>query len=67
MAVYQSSTILKSKLRTKHAAISYHRTREAIAAGVVVIEHIGTEWNVSDLMTKPLSRHRHKKLTDLAM
>eukprot|EP00968_Pinguiococcus_pyrenoidosus_P009179 scaffold718_cov252-Pinguiococcus_pyrenoidosus.AAC.7 len=68
MAVYQSSTILKSKLKAKHAAISYHRTREAIAAGVVVIEHIGTEWNprIGDVGNSEWSRHSsHARITSI--
>jgi len=41
-----------SPLKKKHLAIAYHRCREAVAAGIVEVQHIDTGMNVSDIFTK---------------
>jgi len=65
-AVFQSSTVTKSKLKVKHAALSYHKTREAVAAKIITVHYIPTRENISDLMTKALPRHRHHDLCRMA-
>ena len=44
-----------STLKKKHNALSYHRTREAIAAGVIDFRFVRSEDNFADLLTKALS------------
>ena len=52
--VVLNSSIPESMLKKKHAAINYHRMREAIAAGVIRIAKEDTATNISDLLTKCL-------------
>ena len=52
-SVVLNSTMPNSVLKKKHNACSYHRVREAIAAGIMKFCHIPTEKNCADLMTKP--------------
>ena len=44
-----------STLKKKHNALAYHRTREAIAAGVIDFRFVRSEENFADLLTKALS------------
>jgi hypothetical protein len=48
--------------RTKHIAIRYHFTREAIANDLIKLKYLETEEMVADLLTKPLSRVKLEKL-----
>jgi hypothetical protein len=53
----------ESVLRKKHNSISYHKIREAVAAGYIEIHKISTTDNLADLLTKPLSGIATEKLT----
>ena len=53
-AVVLNSTVPESMLKKKHAAINYHRAREAIAAGVIRVAKEDTATNIADLLTKCL-------------
>ena len=57
-SVVMSSTILHSTLNKHWNALSYHRVRESIAAGIVRFEHITTGENPADIMTKALPWHK---------
>jgi hypothetical protein len=60
--VIKSSTLPHSVLRKRHNMLSYHRVREAIAAGILCFIHMpGTE-NPADVLTKSLT---HSKLWKL--
>lgn len=50
--VIQNSTLPDSILKKKHVAISYHKTRECTAAGIVHPLKTKGDWNFSDIMTK---------------
>jgi len=54
-AVVKNSTLPSSTLKKKHNAIAYHKIREAVAAGIILVAHIGTKINFADILTKPLS------------
>ena len=54
-SVVLNTTMPSSVLKKKHSAVSFHRVREMIAAGVVKFSHIPLVMNYSDLLTKPLS------------
>ena len=41
--------------RTKHIDIKYHFIRQAIAAGQVIVEYVGTDANIADMFTKALA------------
>ena len=51
-SVVTSSTVPHSKLHKRHTALSYHRVRECIAAGVVEFHFIRSETNAADILTK---------------
>ena len=50
--------------RTKHIAIRHHFIREAIENKAVVLEHVRTEDNVADVLTKSLARVKHEHHMD---
>ena len=54
MSMITSATIPSSSLKKKHNAISYHRIRECIAAGIIDLVHVGSKVNLADVLTKPL-------------
>ena len=47
--------------RVKHIDIRYHYIRKMVLDGTVIVEHIPSEDNPADIMTKPLGREVHKK------
>jgi hypothetical protein len=51
-SVITSSTIPHSSLSKRHNALSYHRVREAIAAGILWFYHIGGKSNPADVLSK---------------
>lgn len=51
-SVVTSSTLPHSVLKKRHNALSYHRVREAIAAGILHFIHIEGITNVADVLTK---------------
>ena len=53
-SVVTSSTIPHSQLAKRWNALSYHRVREAIAAGIIRFHHVDGKENPSDVLTKPL-------------
>ena len=61
-AVVKNSTVPESVLKKKHNAISYHRAREAIAAGTIRIAWEDTHTNIADLLTKCLPGPKLKEL-----
>ena len=42
--------------RSKHIDTRYHFIRECIADGLVEVEHVGTDNQLADILTKPLGR-----------
>ena len=57
-AVVTSSTIPHSSLNKRWNAISYHKVREAVAGGFIRFEHISTDQNPADILTKSLQWHK---------
>ena len=51
-SVVNTAAVPHSKLHKRHNALSYHRTREAIAAGITRFHHIGGTTNPSDILSK---------------
>ena len=60
--VIKSSTLPHSVLRKRHNMLSYHRVREAIAAGILCFIHMPRTENPADVLTKSLT---HSKLWKL--
>ena len=55
-SVVKNCSTPESTLKKKHHAISYHRNREAVAAGTVRITKEPTKTNLADVFTKVLGR-----------
>ena len=53
-AVVLNTTNPESVLKTKQAAINYHRAREAIAAGTIMVAKEDTATDIADILTKCL-------------
>jgi hypothetical protein len=51
-SVVKNSTLPHSVLNKRHNALSYHRVREAIAAGFLKFYHIRGESNPADILSK---------------
>ena len=51
-SVVTSATIPHSPLKKRHHALSYHYTREAVAAQIVDMHHIPGKLNPSDILSK---------------
>ena len=51
-SVVQSSSLPHGKIYKRHVMLSFHRTREAIAAGVVKFTHIYGKSNPADILSK---------------
>jgi hypothetical protein len=51
-SVVTNSSIPDSELKKRHIALSYHKTREAIAAGILTFHHISGVLNPADLLSK---------------
>ena len=62
-SVQISASTPSSSLTKKHLAISYHKIRESVAAGITLFLWIGTLFNIADLLTKALNGQRHRSLT----
>ena len=61
-SVVNSSTYPESALKKKHCSVAYHKVREAVAAGKVLIYYERSESNLADLLTKPLPAKKRKPL-----
>ena len=60
-SVVTSSTLPHATLGKRWNALSYHRVREAIAAGIIRFEHVVSPHNTSDILTKNLPHHEAKE------
>jgi len=61
-SVFKNGSVDSSTLTKKHVSICYHRVREAVASGLIVIAWIPNYNNVADLFTKVLSYQDRTKL-----
>ena len=62
-AVVINTSLPSSTIKKKHNSITYHRVREAVAAGIVKVAHIRSTMNVADILTKPLGPMDYWTLT----
>ena len=53
-SVVKSSSFPESSLKNKHCSVAYHKIREAVAAGKILIYYESTNTNLADLFTKVL-------------
>ena len=64
-AVVKSAQRPEVTLNKKHNAIAYHRVREAVAAGVIRVAKVPTEFNLADPLTKALPAATRDPLFEL--
>jgi len=64
MSAVMSSTIPSSTLKKRWNALSYHRVREAVAAGIINVIHLPGSENPSDVLTKFLPHSTMYKLME---
>ena len=50
--VVNTASVPHSKIQKRHNALSYHRTREAIAAGITRFYHVPGDTNPADILSK---------------
>ena len=63
-AVVRNVRDFESTLKAKHNQIAYHRCREAVAAGILRVGKVHTDWNLSDAFTKALNAEKRGTLFD---
>jgi hypothetical protein len=51
-SVVNSSSIPHARLHKRHTALSFHRVREAVAAGVIKFHHVRSATNPADILSK---------------
>lgn len=61
-AVVKSSSLAESTLKKKHCSIAFHRVRESVAAGKLLIYYEKSSSNLADLFTKSLSAEKRHTL-----
>ena len=61
-SVVKSTSVPESRLKKKHNSIAYHRIREAVAAGTILIYYEASEFNLADLLTKILPANKREPL-----
>ena len=61
-AAVKSGSNPDTRLQKKHNSIAFHRIREAVAGGWILIYHEDGQSNLADLLTKVLSIERRRKL-----
>ena len=62
MSVVNSGTKPDCRLKKKHNLIAFHKIREAVASGEILIYYERSNTNVADLLTKVLSFERRNAL-----
>ena len=63
-AVTKSSSYAETTLKKKHCSIAYHRIREAVAAGKMLVYYGNTKSNIADLLTKVLPYNKRTHLIE---
>jgi hypothetical protein len=59
-----TNTRPEATLKKKHAAVNFHRVREAIAAGTIKVAKEGTQTNLADILTKLMPGSKMKELLE---
>ena len=54
-AVVKTTSSADATLKKKHCSVSYHRIRESVSAGIIIILYESTSTNLADLLTKSLN------------
>jgi hypothetical protein len=51
-SVVNTATVPHARLTKRHVALSYHRVREAVAAGILRFHHVRGKMNPADILSK---------------
>ena len=51
--------------RTKHIDVRFHRIRELVSSGELLLEKVHTSENATDMLTKPVTTDKFKHCLDL--
>ena len=51
--------------RTKHIDVRFHKIRELVATGELLLEKINTSENVADMLAKPITANKFKHCLSL--
>ena len=51
-SMIDSSTIPEARLHKRHNILSFHYVRSMISRGYIYLEHLASEWNFADILTK---------------
>jgi hypothetical protein len=54
-SVVNSSSVPQARLHKRHGALSFHRVREGIAAGIAKFHHVRSAQNPADILSKQWS------------
>ena len=52
-------------MRTKHIDVRFHKIRELVATGELLLEKIHTSENAADMLTKPITIEKFKHCLDV--
>ena len=63
--VYKSTAFADSTLKKKHNSICYHRVRENVTSGVLMVLKVESGSNLNDILTKSLLASQRKSLCTL--
>jgi hypothetical protein len=55
-SVINSSQKPEATLTKKHSSIAYHKTREAVASGMIRVAYVNILLNLAEVLTKPLPK-----------
>ena len=61
-SVVRNSLKLESALNKKHCALAYHAVRWAVAASIIAVGWIPTDYNIADAFTKRLTANKRDQL-----
>ena len=53
------------QVRTKHIDVRFHRIRELVSSGELLLEKVHTSENAADMLTKPVTADKFKHCLDL--
>ena len=60
--VYKNESFDESQLKKKHQGICFHQAREYMAADIIIVHKVGTNYNPADMMTKSLPGWKRVKV-----
>ena len=66
-SVFKNASFAESRLKKKHNSICFHRVRECVASMILMPFKVGTNFNLSDILTKSLPPYKRLSLRNLIM